>query len=638
MNLISVANLKKMFGATLLFDGVSFDISPRNRIGLVGANGAGKTTLFKILLEQLEADSGNIAKSKSLNIGYLEQQAGYDSENCLWDELMRVFANVIAVEKQLEEITAQLEKFTNNAEELVQKQHKLHDDFEQLGGYTYKSIARSSLLGLGFSEPEFEMKVGTLSGGQKTRLLLAKILLGAADLLLLDEPTNHLDIKAVQWLEDFLKDYSGAFVVISHDRYFLDRVTNRTFELENQKLTVYEGNYTRYLKLKEEAHLAKSRQYENTRREIKRIEGIIAQQKQWNKERNIKTAESKQKVIDRLEKTLDRPDREPDAIHFNFNPKGFLGNDVLFCRDLAMSFGDKKLFSQANLDIQKQERVFLLGPNGSGKTTLFRLILSQLSQTAGTIEMGANIKAAYYDQSQEGLDDTKTAFDEISDSYPKLSGTEIRNALAVFLFRGDDVFKQIGKLSGGEKAKILLLKLMLSGANFLLLDEPTNHLDITSREALESALAQYTGTILVISHDRYFINKLADKIYNLENNTLKKYMGNYDDFREKYIETASAETAKRTSGAAGDYKAKKQAESDKRKLANQIKKCEEKIAETEREQLELKAQLNLHASDYLKLSEILGQVEDLDEKLAEMYEKWEKLNFSQTDLLNLENN
>ena len=626
MNLITASKLKKMFGGTLLFDNVSFDIAAGHRIGLVGANGAGKTSLFKILLEQFEFDSGNIHKTKSLNIGYMEQHTGKTSKNNIWDELMEVYADVIKVENQLETVTVELENQPDNAEELAQRQHRLHEEFEKLDGYTYKSIARASLMGLGFAESEFDMQVEDLSGGQKTRLYLCKILLAKVDLLLLDEPTNHLDIKATEWLEGFLASYNGAFVVISHDRYFLDKVTNRTFELSNNKLTTYDGNYSRYLQLKEEAHLAKSRQYENTQREIKRIEGIVAQQKQWNRERNLKTAESKLKVIDKLESTLEAPDRESDAIRFNFSLPSFSGNDVLFCENLAMSFEEKYLFRDVNIDIKKGNRVFLLGANGTGKTTLFKLILSHLSPKCGYVKLGANVKIAYYEQSQEGLDDSKTIFDEISDSYPKLSNTEIRNALAVFLFRGEDVFKQIGLLSGGEKAKVSLLKLMLSDSNFLLLDEPTNHLDIASREALETALSQYTGTILIISHDRYFINKLADKIFNLENESLRKYDGNYDYFLEKYDGTKAVESAKKPTNFANDYKARKLAESDKRKLATQISKCENQIAEIEQEQFEIKALLELHASDYAKVSELYSQLEDLDEKLAEFYELWESLN------------
>ena len=610
----------------MLFDNVSFDISAGQRIGLVGANGAGKSTLFKILLEQAEIDSGNIHKTKSLNIGYMEQHTGKSSKNNIWDELMEVYADVIEVENQLESIAAELENQPENAEELAQKQHRLHEEFEKLDGYTYKSIARASLLGLGFAEPEFNMQVENLSGGQKTRLHLCKILLANVDLLLLDEPTNHLDIKATEWLEGFLASYNGAFVVISHDRYFLDKVTNRTFELANYKLTAYDGNYSRYLQLKEEAQLAKSRQFDNTQREIKRIEGIVAQQKQWNRERNLKTAESKMKVIDRLEATLDAPDREADAIRFNFSPPSFSGNDVLFCEELAMSFEEKQLFRDVNIDIKKGNRVFLLGANGSGKTTLFKLILSHFPPKSGSVKLGANVKVAYYEQSQEGLHDYKTIFDEISDAYPKLSNTEIRNALAVFLFRGEDVFKEIGTLSGGEKAKVSLLKLMLSDANFLLLDEPTNHLDIASREALETALSQYTGTILIISHDRYFINKLADKILNLENESLWKYDGNYDYFLEKHVSNTIAEPTKKSTNSGNDYKARKQAESDKRKLATQINKCETQIAEMEQEQLEIKAQLELHASDYAKVSELYSQLESLDGKLAELFELWENLN------------
>ena len=629
MNLLTLSKLEKSFGTSKLFDDVSFGIYKNDKIGLVGVNGAGKTTLFKLMLEQMPHDGGSIFKNKATAIGYMEQHSDYTSPKTLWDEVLEVYADVMEIEVKLADIAEDIHDSNGDLDALTRKQHALSEEFEALGGFTYKSRVRSALLGIGFAESELDTPFSKLSGGQKTRAMLCKILLSRANLLFLDEPTNHLDIQATEWLEGFLRDYDGAFIVISHDRYFLDRTTNKTFELENQRLTVYNGNYTRYLELKEEVRFAQERQYENTKREIKRIEGIITQQRQWNRERNIKTAESKQKVVDKLAQTLDKPLSEPGSIGFSFKTAYGGGNDVLICDNLSMAFGEKQLFRNADVFVKKEENVFLLGPNGCGKTTLFKIIMSQLEPISGTSKLGANIKPAYYDQTQAHLDDNNTVLDEVHDAYPKMTQTEVRNALALFLFCGDDVFKQISVLSGGEKARISLLKLMLSDANLLLLDEPTNHLDIHSREALESALSAYNGTLLIVSHDRYFINKLADKIYYMDSSGLKQYVGNYDYFVEKHNSSSAPEpqAAQSEAPAALDYKAQKQAESERRKRLSKLSRTEDEIAEAESSLAELKSKLELpeYASDHQKIIDLCYDIDALEQRLAELYELWEQL-------------
>ncbi len=534
--LLNANGLKKMFGDEVLFDGVSFHIAEHDRIGLIGANGAGKSTLFKMLIGSMRCDEGEIYKNKQTKIGYLEQYACADSDRSVYDELKTVFSAVIAMEQELEDIRYALENNPADIDGLIRRQNVLNEKFAEADGFYYQSKIRAALLGLGFSENEFGLLVKNLSGGQKTRLELGKILLSDSNLLLLDEPTNHLDIRSVEWLEDFLIGYRGAVVVISHDRYFLDRVCNRTFSLESGRFYWADGNYSFFARQREVEKLTQQRNYENTQREIQRLEGIVEQQRRWNREKNIKTAESKLKIIERLEKTLDKPLEEPEELRFRFRALPGGGNDVLITENLAMGFGGKPLFKNADIHIRKGERVFLLGPNGCGKTTLLKVILGQYKPTIGTYKIGANTKIGYYDQIQENLDLEKTVIDEIWDAYPKMTQTEIRNALAAFLFRGEDVFKPVKSLSGGERARVELVKLILQQVNFLVLDEPTNHLDIQSKEALENALAEYGGTMLVVSHDRYFINKLASRILRMDGERILNFDGNYDYYQAKFKE------------------------------------------------------------------------------------------------------
>ena len=625
MMILNANNLRKMFGEEVLFDNVSFHVEDMNRIGFVGANGAGKSTLFKILAGDMNYDAGDIFKNKYAKIGYLDQYACSDSDNTVFDELLTVFSEVVEIEQELEEIRFDIENQTDGLETLIRRQNALNERFAELDGFYYRSKIRAALLGLGFSEDEFGLRVQSLSGGQKTRVELGKILLSDANLLLLDEPTNHLDISSVEWLEEFLLGYKGAVIVISHDRYFLDRVTNRTFELEGGKLFSMDGNYSAYVKQREIEKLTQERNYENTKKEIERLEGVVEQQRRWNREKNIKTAESKLKVIERLEKTLEKPQERPENIKFRFEAAPGGGNDVLIAEGLSMAFGEKMLFRNADIHIQKGERVFLLGPNGCGKTTLLKIMMGQLAATAGTYKIGANTHVGYYDQIQEHLHMEKTVIDEVWDTYPKMTQTEVRNALAAFLFRGEDVFKEISKLSGGERARVELVKLMLKRVNFLIMDEPTNHLDIQSKEALEAALADYDGTMLVVSHDRYFINKLASRILRMDGERVLNYAGNYDYYLEKFKE--SKPEAAKSKPAANDYKEKKRMEAEKRKTISRYHKVEEWISEKEHAIDALNQTLATPevATDYVKAGALTAELETLEQELEALLEEWETL-------------
>lgn len=630
MSLLSLSKVNKYFGERCLFENVSFSVEDHDKIGLIGANGTGKTTLFKSILDQDTHDGGEIFLPKSTEIGYLEQHVGINSELTVYDEVLTVYSHLRDMEEKMLELSGNIEAGIGDVSENAQKLHKITEEYKERDGYVYKNIARASLLGLGFSEEDLDKPFSLLSGGQKTRVSLCKILLSGSNLLLLDEPTNHLDIASVEWLENFLANYKGAFIVISHDRYFLDKVTNKTFELEYQHLTAFDGNYSRYLKLKEENEKYIERRYENTMREIKRIEGIIEQQKRWNRERNIKTAEHKQKSIDRLKETLVIPKEELDNIKPRFEILKAGGNEVLDVRGLTKSFDGNTLFSDIDFLIRRKERVFLLGDNGSGKTTLFKILLNKLEKDEGTIKIGANVDVCYFDQTQATLDYSKTLFDEIADSFPELTITDVRNALAGFLFKADDAFKVISELSGGERARLMLLKLMLKRANFLLLDEPTNHLDIKSREMLEDALEKYEGTIFAISHDRYFINKLSTKIMRINNKTLESYDGNYSYFLEKSQKSAQAKKVSefpKFSSEKEDYLTQKKLQAEERKRKNRIEKLEKEISQTEETITKLENELTLpeNVSDYVKCAEISEKIDELNEKLLLSYEEWESL-------------
>lgn len=630
MAILTVNHITQSFGETTILEDVTFEMQKGERIGLVGVNGSGKTTLFKVLTGEYTPDEGSAVYSKETVLGYMEQHVCRDFQKTALEEVLTVFAPLLKMERELEDLSALLSK--NPPEEelnrLIERQTALNDRFVDLGGLTCRSRARSALMGLGFTEEQLTNRVGVLSGGQKAKLQLAKMLLGGANLLLLDEPTNHLDINAVEWLEDFLKNYSGSYIVISHDRYFLDKVTSRTLELQNKRLDSFKGNYTRYLALREEKRKAQERVYESTQKEIKRIEGIIEQQRRWNQERNYVTIASKQKQIDRLEATLEKPEQDPDSIRFQFHASRRSGDDVLTAEGLSLSFdGGDALFRNVDLEIKRGEKIFLIGPNGCGKTSLFKILLGQYLQDSGTVRIGAGVDVGYYEQSQLSLHDEKEVIDEIWDLHPTMTQTEVRNALAVFLFKGEDVFKPVGGLSGGERARVLLLKLMLSKANFLLLDEPTNHLDIGSCEALEDALSGYDGTLFVVSHDRYLINKLADKVYVLSKDGAALYHGNYDFYLEKRQQQLEAAPQAAPPPKVNAYKLRKERESELRRKKSALSRLEREIEETDETLAALEARLSDPeiSADYEAVTETSAQIAALHEQADALLAEWTAL-------------
>lgn len=620
MNVLDVQNLTLSFGENTLFSNVSFDIKDNEKVGLVGVNGAGKTSLFKIITGEYTADSGNCFMSKNIRVGYMQQHTCSDNKT-IWNELVSVFDDLIQMEQELESIANELSVQTSDA--LIERQDYLTNQFTLNGGLTYKSLTRSALIGLGFGEEDFDKPTGKLSGGQKSKLILAKLLLSKADFLLLDEPTNHLDIHAIQWLEEFLKNYTGACLVISHDRYFLDKITNKTIEIENKKVRSYTGNYSTFLVKKEAEQKAVEDKYENDIKEIERLEGIIAQQRQWNREKNIKTAESKEKVVERIKAQLVVPDSKVEKIRFDFTPKCVSGEDVLQADSISKSFNGKEIFKNASFNIKRGERVFLLGDNGCGKTTLLKILMGDLSRDDGTFRFGASLMTGYFDQVQEKLDLTKTIMDEVWTAFPYMTETAVRNALAAFLFKGEEVFRKLEVCSGGERARVALLKLMLGGFNFLLLDEPTNHLDAFSREELEDTLLNYQGTMLIVSHDRYFINKLATRIIELTPNGCNQYLGNYDDYAEhRYIADAPKKD-KEAKPKTNDYKLKKERQSNLRKLNTKSKNLEAEIESLE-EKIET-IQNELNSADYERLMELTSSLDELTNKRDTLLEEWEQV-------------
>ena len=631
MAVLTVSNLSKTFVERKLFENISFHLEKGDKVGLIGANGVGKTTLFKIITGQLDPSGGGISKEKNLTFGYMEQHSCSTPDRTVYNELLSVFEPLIKDEKRLDEIAFLIENNIGDTDELVAEQFKIRERFEMLGGLTYVSRTRAALNGLGFTDDEFYMLTERLSGGQRSKLSLAKLLLSGADILLLDEPTNHLDISAVNWLESFVKEYRGTVLVVSHDRYFLDSVTNKTLEIEHGKSQMYIGNYSVFMEKKRKQQEIIEQQYENQIKEISRIEGIVEQQKRWGRERNFITAASKQKQIDRLKEELVTPDKELEQVHFNFTPKCESGNDVLICENLSKSFGNKRLFDDVNIHIRRGERVFILGENGCGKTTLFKIIQRIYEQDYGSVTLGANVEVGYFDQVQSNLNLEKSAINDVWDEFPYLTETEVRTALGRFLFKGDNVFRQLREMSGGERARIALLKLMLKGANFLLLDEPTNHLDTGFREQLEQTLKEYTGTMLIISHDRYFINKLADRILVLNKDGIKEYLGNYDYYLEKTNESFDKgifkEAEKKTSNGKkpNDYNLKKEKQSNIRKAKTRLKRCEDSIVETEKEIEEAQELMQSEEAlnNYEKLLEFTNELERLNLELEKLYEEWE---------------
>ncbi|HJI84286.1 MAG TPA: ABC-F family ATP-binding cassette domain-containing protein [Oscillospiraceae bacterium] len=632
MPALSVRNLTMTFIERNLFTDVSFDVEERDKVGFIGANGVGKTTLFKILNGEISPVSGTVTFSKNVRPGYMEQHACNNPRADVYHELLSVFDYLSDMETEISALAHQIDNKSGNLDKLVERQTMLIEQFERAGGLTYKSRTRSALLGLGFSENDFTMPVGNLSGGQRSKLCLAKLLLSQSNMLLLDEPTNHLDIDAIAWLEGFLRDFKGAMIIISHDRYFLDNVTNKTIELEHNRAMVYTGSYSEFVKKKESVNESLKNKYEHDLKEIKRIEGIVEQQKRWGQAHNFITAASKQKEADRIKDQLVAPESELETMRMHFEPRCESGNDVLICKNLAKSFDDKQLFKNVDIHIRKGERVFIIGGNGCGKTTLFRILMGKTPMNSGEYDYGANVEIGYFDQMQQNLDLSKTALDEVWDTFPNMTQTEVRSALASFLFKGDEVFKPLSKMSGGERARVSLLKLMLKGSNFLLLDEPTNHLDASSREELEKTLLDYSGTMLIVSHDRYFINKIADRILLLTNNGVKEYLGNYDYYLERT--TAEKSDAVPTENKKdkkekpqNDYFLQKQKQSEERKRQTKLKKAEAEIERLDEEIAKTQELLSSEevAADYEKLMELSKRLEDLQKQQEEQYEIWEEL-------------
>lgn len=629
MIVLSGNDISVSFGGETLFHDVNFRLEENGRAGLVGVNGCGKTTLMHVINGRQEAETGGISKAAGIKLGCMEQYVIRDDNITLYDEVLEIFRPLIDAENELADIAVAIDT-GDHSEQTLSRQMQLQERFEREGGLTYKSMTCSALVGLGFSEDDFNKPISVMSGGQKSKAQLAKLLLSGSNILLLDEPTNHLDITACEWLEKFLTEYKGAYIVISHDRYFLDKVTDTTFEMENRTLREYKGNYTRYLELKAEAREAQQRVYDRTVKEINRIEGIVEQQKRWGQEHNFITAASKQKQADRLKETLEKPEDLPEAIKFTFRAKEGGANDVLIAKDLSKSFDGTAVFTNAELDIKKNTTTFILGENGCGKTTLLKILTGEYQTDSGEYKFGNNIQFGYYDQAQTDLDPSKTVIDEVWDRYPGMTQTQVRSALAQFLFKGDDVFKNVGKLSGGEKARVSLLKLMLSKANMLLLDEPTNHLDIHSREALENALASYGGTLLIVSHDRYLINKLADRIVWLGKTGTVNIDGNYDRYIELKGAKAQSEQAVQVKAAEGkknDYKERKERESTLRKLSGALKRCEQAIDEIGLKTAELAQQMSQPeiATDYEKTSALAQEIEALKEKEEALTAEWMEL-------------
>ncbi|WP_283592075.1 ABC-F family ATP-binding cassette domain-containing protein [Clostridium butanoliproducens] len=634
MIVLSCNNIHKSFGIDVILKNISFNINEGEKVGLIGANGAGKSTLFKILTSQMEHDGGELFIDKSKKVGYLSQNLALESDNTIYDELLLVFENLLNMERKLSILEEKMnEPYDASKEDYHNKIIKDYTTLTELytnnGGYTYKGEISRVLKGLGFTEADFDKSINILSGGQKTRVALCKLLLTKPDILLLDEPTNHLDLDAIEWLEEYLKAYKGSIVIISHDRFFLDAVTTKTLELIGGMVEIYNGNYSTFIDLKKKNYEVALKAYSLQQAEIKRQEEIIARYKSFNREKSIRAAESRQKALDKMDK-IEAPIKDKKASKIEFQTEIKSGNDVLYIENLSKSFGERMLFTNVNMDIKRESKIALIGDNGRGKTTLFKIIMDEIPSDSGIKVLGKNVNLGYYDQEQSNLNEEKTILDEVWDDFPKMTTTEIRGALAAFLFTGDDVFKKIKTLSGGEKCRINLLKLMLSKCNFLLLDEPTNHLDIVSREALEDAILTYDGTVLVISHDRYFLNKVVNKIFELKEDGIKEYLGNYSYYVDKKKNPLRFETEEEYEGITKtqiklDRKKKKEQEKLEREKKNYIKSLEDKISTLEGDLEELQNQLCIEEvySNPEESQRVNKEITNIETKLELLYEEWE---------------
>ncbi|CDD46031.1 putative uncharacterized protein [Firmicutes bacterium CAG:534] len=632
--ILSCQNISKAFNEVPVLKEVSFHLEDYDKAAIVGLNGAGKTTLLRIIVGEIASDHGLVTLSKDKTIGYLAQDQAVSSQNTIYEELLTAKSDVIEMESRIRSLELAMKQTSGRElEKLMETYTRLTHSFELANGYAYQSEVTGILKGLGFTEEEFSKKISTLSGGQKTRVALGKLLLQKPDLIILDEPTNHLDLNSIAWLETYLLNYKGAVLIVSHDRYFLDRIAGKIIEIDQTKATTFLGNYSDYAVKKEQLRSAALNAYLKQQQEIKHQEEVIEKLRSFNREKSIKRAESREKALNKMD-VLDKPTQTRSDIHITLTPRCTSGNDVLHIEDLSKSFGEHLLFKHLSMDLKRGEHVAIIGDNGTGKTTILKIINGLLPADTGTLTLGTNVHIGYYDQEHHVLHPEKTLFDEISDSYPYLDNTEIRSTLAAFLFTGEDVFKRIKDLSGGERGRVSLAKLMLSESNFLILDEPTNHLDITSKEILEDAINAYEGTVLYVSHDRYFINRTASRILELSEGALTGYLGNYDYYLEKKTE-ASLSTLPASPSQKEylptetklDWQAQKKLQADKRKKENDLKKCEESIALLEQEQKEIDAKMSdpSIATNVAELQKLASRQKELADKLEGLYEQWEAL-------------
>lgn len=635
--ILSCSNISKAFDSKVVLNNCSFHIEDHEKAAIVGINGAGKSTLFKIITGEINADDGIVTVSKDKSLSYLSQHPDISGHNTILEEMLSVKKDIIKMEEKLRSLELEIKNLSGRElEEKLDTYAALTHNFELKNGYAYKSEITGVLKGLGFNEDDFDRKIETLSGGQKTRVFLSRILLSNPDIILLDEPTNHLDLNSIAWLETFLCNYKGSVIVISHDRYFLDKIVTKVIEIEDTKCMTYAGNYTDYAQKKEMIRDAELKHYYNQQKEIKHQEEVIEKLKSFNREKSIKRAESREKQLNKIE-VLEKPKFIDDKMNLKLTPRILSGNDVLSVKEISKSFGTSFLFDNLSFEIKRGEKVGIIGDNGTGKTTILKIINGLTAADSGECRLGSKVEIGYYDQEHHVLNMEKTLFDEISDTYPDMTITEIRNVLAAFLFTGDDVFKTIGDLSGGERGRVSLAKLMLSNANFLILDEPTNHLDITSKEILEHAINNYEGTILYVSHDRYFINRTATRILELVNHKMVNYLGNYDYYLEKKEELTGIFAAPDTSAAdcaspeisesKMDWKAKKEEQAKLRKRQSDFKKTEERIFELEDLSSQLTEKMNQPdiASNVAELMKITNELDEITKELDELYVKWEAL-------------
>ena len=634
--ILSCSNISKAFGSNQVIKHASFHIEDHEKAAIVGINGAGKSTLLKIIIGELPADDGDVVVSKGKSIGYLAQHQDLSENRTVYQEVLEIKRPVMEMEARIRQLELAMKHASGEElDAMLTTYSRLNHEFEQLNGYAYQSEVTGVLKGLGFTEEEFQKPVSALSGGQKTRVSLGRLLLTKPDIILLDEPTNHLDMESIAWLEGYLINYDGSVIIVAHDRYFLDRVVTKIIELDNGLMNVYQGNYTDYSGKRAMIRDAQMKAYLNQQQEIRHQEEVIAKLKSFNREKSIRRAESREKMLDKIEK-LDKPTEINDEMRIRLEPNIISGNDVLTVRSLKKAFDQNLLFKDINFDIKRGERVAIIGGNGTGKTTILKILNGIVEPDTGEISLGSKVHIGYYDQEHQVLHMEKTLFDELQDTYPSMNNTQIRNILAAFLFTGDDVFKRIKDLSGGERGRVSLAKLMLSEANFLILDEPTNHLDITSKEILEDALVNYSGTILYVSHDRYFINKTATRILDLTNQTLVNYIGNYDYYLEKkevmtnlYAAPLSAknDSQEDTSDTKLDWKAQKEEQARLRKRQNDLKKTEDEIHHLEIRDGEIDEALGKEEifTDVSKLMELNKEKEAIRQRLDELYELWEEL-------------